>query len=142
MTDRSSIRRAGRIVALGLAISLALLGAGCGGSPRPETDSGDGETGLASFYASKFHGRKTASGEIYDQNELTAAHRTLPFGTRARVTHLASGRSVEVRVNDRGPFKSERIVDLSRRAAEEIGMIREGLARVRLEILELPAPRD
>jgi rare lipoprotein A len=96
------------------------------------------EVGIASYYASKFEGRRTASGERYRAKELTAAHRTLPFGAVVRVTHLASGRSVEVRINDRGPFKKGRIVDLSRRAAEAIDLIRAGLARVRLEVLALP----
>ncbi|MGH7724850.1 MAG: septal ring lytic transglycosylase RlpA family protein [Candidatus Eiseniibacteriota bacterium] len=94
------------------------------------------QEGVASYYASKFNGRKTASGERYDESRLTAAHRTLPFGTRVRVTHLESGKSVEVRINDRGPVSKKRMVDLSKRAAELLGMIQAGLAHVRLEVLD------
>jgi rare lipoprotein A len=93
------------------------------------------ETGQASYYAASFEGRKTASGEPYRAAELTAAHRTLPFGTRARVTNLENGRSVEVVINDRGPHKKGRIVDVSRRAAESLGLVRAGLAQVRLVVL-------
>ena len=104
------------------------------------------QTGEASYYASKFHLRRTASGERYDETALVAAHRTLPFGTRVRVTNLRNGRSVIVRVIDRGPFaspgKMPRIIDLSRRAAEELGFIREGVAPVRLEVLGPPAGAD
>ena len=92
--------------------------------------------GVASYYARKFHGRKTASGERYDRNRMTAAHKKYAFGTWLRVTSLKSGKSVIVRVNDRGPAKQSRIVDLSRAAAEEIGMIRAGLERVRVEVLD------
>jgi rare lipoprotein A len=98
-------------------------------------DAAPGNVGIASYYAHAFHGRRTASGEIFDMGAMTAAHRTLPFGTRVRVTSLESGRSVEVRINDRGPFRPERIVDLSYAAAGELGLIRSGLDRVRLEIL-------
>ena len=92
-------------------------------------------TGGASYYARKFAGRLTANGERYRPGRLTAAHRTLRFGTRVRVTNLRNGRSVVVRINDRGPFVRGRIIDLSRAAAERIGMIRSGVARVRLEVL-------
>jgi len=91
------------------------------------------EKGMASYYADKFHGARTASGEAYDKNDYTAAHRTLPFGTRVRVTRLSNGRSVTVRINDRGPFIEGRIVDLSRAAAEKLGMIRDGEVQVRIE---------
>jgi len=93
------------------------------------------EVGLASHYARRFEGRRTASGEPYDERELTGAHRTLPFGTRVRVTNLDNHRSVVVRINDRGPFRKGRIIDLSRRAAHDLGFLREGMARVRLESL-------
>lgn len=99
----------------------------------PGVELGVGE---ASFYARMLEGRPTASGERYRGEELTAAHRTLPFGTLLRVTNLANGRTVVVRVNDRGPFHRSRILDLSRAAAEQLGMVRRGLARVRLEVLE------
>ena len=92
-------------------------------------------TGGASYYAAKFNGRRTANGERYRPGRLTAAHRTLRFGTRVRVTNLRNGRSVVVRINDRGPFVRGRIIDLSRAAAQRIGMIRSGVARVRLEVL-------
>jgi rare lipoprotein A len=91
--------------------------------------------GEASWYGTKFHGRTTASGEPFDMNRLTAAHRTLPFGTRVRVVNEANGRSVVVRVNDRGPFAGRRIIDLSRAAAEKIGLRNQGVGVVKLEIL-------
>ena len=92
--------------------------------------------GHASWYGAKFHGEPTASGEPFDMTELTAAHRTLPFGTRVRVTNSANGRSVVVRINDRGPFSGRRIIDLSRRAAELIGIRAKGVGRVKLEVFE------
>lgn len=91
--------------------------------------------GGASFYADKFHGRTTANGEKYDKNKYTAAHRKLPFGTMLKVTNLANGKSVIVRVNDRGPFVKNRIIDLSRRAAQELDFIRQGVAKVKIEII-------
>jgi rare lipoprotein A len=94
--------------------------------------------GKASWYGGYFHGRRTASGETYNQHALTAAHRTLPFGTVVLVTNTSNQRSVLVRINDRGPFIQSRIIDLSRRAAEEIGMIRSGTAQVTLQILQTP----
>jgi rare lipoprotein A len=89
--------------------------------------------GTASYYGPGFHGRRTANGERFDMNGLTAAHRSLPFGTRVKVTNVKNGRSVVVRVNDRGPFLRNRIIDLSRGAAAKLGMVDDGLARVRLE---------
>jgi rare lipoprotein A len=97
---------------------------------------GEEVVGRASWYGAKFHGEPTASGETFDMEELTAAHRTLPFGTRVRVTNEANGRSVVVRINDRGPFGGRRIIDLSRRAAELIGIKKKGVAPVRIEVLE------
>ncbi|MBN1413063.1 MAG: septal ring lytic transglycosylase RlpA family protein [Spirochaetales bacterium] len=91
------------------------------------------EEGYASWYGPKFHGRKTASGEIYDMHKLTAAHKTLPFGTYVLVVNLENGFSVVVKINDRGPFVKGRIIDLSKAAAIEIGMIKSGTARVRIE---------
>lgn len=93
------------------------------------------DSGSASFYAAKFDGRRTASGEIFRNSDMTAAHRTLPFGSQVRVTNLANGRSVVVRVNDRGPWHKSRVIDVSRAAAEEIGMVRSGTARVTLELI-------
>lgn len=99
-----------------------------------------GEEGIASWYGIPYHGRHTASGEIYDMYKMTAAHRTLPFGTDVRVHDLDNGRDVTVRINDRGPFVAGRIIDLSKAAAQAMGM--PGLARVRLEILGLGATSE
>jgi rare lipoprotein A len=121
---------------------IALAGLGCSStSPDPETaeiTSPSVQTGTASYYAHKFHGRKTANGEIYDENKMTAAHRTLPFGTRVRVTNLDNDKSVELRVNDRGPFVEGRIIDVSYRAAGELDFVAAGLAEVRVEVLSVP----
>ena len=97
--------------------------------------SADGftQTGIASWYGPKFHGKKTASGERYNQNAFTAAHKTLPFGTILRVTNLSNGRTTKVVVNDRGPFVDNRIIDLSNAAAKQIDMIGTGTARVRIK---------
>ena len=94
------------------------------------------QTGIASWYGPGFHGRATASGVIYDQHELTAAHQTLPLGTRVMVTNLETGRSTEVTINDRGPFLKERILDLSYAAAGTLGMIGPGTIPVRIEVLD------
>lgn len=91
--------------------------------------------GTASYYGKAHHGKRTASGERFNQNALTAAHRTLAFGTRVKVTNLDNGRSVVVRINDRGPFGRGRIIDVSKAAAEQLNMLRSGTARVRLEAL-------
>ena len=90
---------------------------------------------MASYYAHKFHGRRTANGEIYDMEKLTAAHRTLPFNTKVRVTNLSNGKSVVLRINDRGPFKSGRIIDVSLRAARDLGFISDGIVKVRVKAL-------
>jgi rare lipoprotein A len=96
----------------------------------------DGIIGLASFYAAKFHGRRTASGEKFSSKLLTAAHLTLPFGTQIKVTNPKNSKSVIVRVNDRGPYVQGRLLDLSRAAADLIGITRLGVARIELEILK------
>jgi rare lipoprotein A len=93
------------------------------------------EVGLASWYGYPFHGRKAANGETYDMNRLTAAHRSLPFGTRVMVHNLRNARMVEVRITDRGPFVDGRLIDLSRAAANFLGFQRAGLERVRIEVL-------
>jgi rare lipoprotein A len=93
------------------------------------------EEGLASWYGGKFQGRRTASGEIFDTRQLTAAHKSLPFGTRVLVTNLENGQSVTVRINDRGPFVAGRVIDLSLAAAAAIGLTGKGVAPVRLEVL-------
>jgi rare lipoprotein A len=93
---------------------------------------------VASWYGDPYHGRPTSSGEIYDQEALTGAHRTLPFGTRLRVENLDNGRFTELTVNDRGPFTEVRILDVSRRCARELELLGPGTARVRLTVLEAP----
>lgn len=107
-------------------------------SPPPGTTAGSArvEAGLASYYGQGFHGKRTASGERFDMYARTAAHRTLPFNTRVRVTLVATNRSVVVRINDRGPFKKGRIIDLSYGAAREVGLIQAGVSRVRVEVLD------
>jgi rare lipoprotein A len=93
------------------------------------------QTGMASYYAGKFNGRKTANGEIYDSKKLTAAHRTLKFGSMVKVTNLKNNKSVVVRINDRGPFAHSRIIDLSQVAAQEIDMLKTGTAKVKIELV-------
>ena len=99
------------------------------------TRAGASEVGIASYYGEGFQGRQTASGEVFDQRKLTCAHRELPFGTRLRVTNLENDKSVVVRVNDRGPWVSGRIIDLSYAAAKQIGMLERGLVKVKVEIV-------
>lgn len=94
------------------------------------------EEGIASWYGRRFRGRKTASGRRFNPKELTAAHRTLPFGTKVKVTNLENDKDVEVTINDRGPFVRNRIIDLSQAAAHRIGMSGAGVARVRIEVLD------
>jgi rare lipoprotein A len=100
------------------------------------------EVGIASWYGHPYHGRYAANGEIYDMEKLTAAHRTLPFGTWVRVRNTVNGKTVEVRINDRGPFIDGRIIDLSRAAAEEIDLIRPGIVKVRLDVIARPASAE
>ena len=100
---------------------------------KPAAQTKKASYGLASFYA---YDSKTASGEKYNPNELTAAHRTLPFGTRLRVTNVATGESVTVRVNDRGPFVPGRVVDLSHSAAKNLGIVERGVAKVKLDVVQ------
>ena len=103
--------------------------------PSLDPASAKGQIGTASYYHPGLVGRRTASGEVYSDRALTAAHRTLDLGTRVRVTNLENSRSVIVRVNDRGPYAQGRIIDLSRRAARALGFVHEGLARVRVQPL-------
>ncbi len=103
-------------------------------APLPAVESAIGE-GEASYYGNELAGNRTASGERFNPRDLTAAHRTLPLGTKLRVTNQANGKSVIVRINDRGPFVKSRLIDLSLGAAREIGMVRTGTARVTVEIL-------
>lgn len=103
---------------------------------HPREDFNMVETGIASWYGPNFHGKRTANGEKYDQNALTAAHRTLQMPSLVRVTNLENGKSVVVRINDRGPFKRGRVIDLSKRAATLLGFVNKGTAKVRIEVLE------
>ena len=96
------------------------------------------DTGIASYYADKFHGRKTASGEVFHQDSLTAAHKSLPFGTLVRVTNLRNNQSVIVKVNDRGMKGKNRVIDLSKAAARELNMVGAGLVKVKVEVLQKP----
>lgn len=116
--------------------------AGCYDNPRQEgIEQGDIiQTGQASWYGPGFHGRLTSSRERYDQDELTAAHRTLPFNTVVEVVNTENNETVEVRINDRGPYAGNRIIDLSRAAADEIGMIDDGVAEVELVLVEAGGP--
>ena len=106
------------------------------GCASPMLKAAATQEGLASFYGKEFDGRRTSNGEIFHKDDLTAAHRSYPFGTILRVTNLKNGDKVEVRVNDRGPVKPERIIDLSYGAAKVIGLDKMGLTRVRLEVLD------
>lgn len=114
----------------------------CGGGAAPTKPSGprtpanpNVQVGIASWYGGKHHGGPTASGERFDKNALTAAHRTLRMGTRVRVTRVKNGRVVIVRINDRGPYSKGRIIDLSEAAARRLDMIEDGIAKVKLEVL-------
>ncbi|HXN84000.1 MAG TPA: septal ring lytic transglycosylase RlpA family protein [Myxococcales bacterium] len=130
--------RAARALALCAAVALGCAHApspGGGRAPAPLGERREGGAlaeGTASFYGPGFEGRRTANGERFDPGALTAAHRTLPFGTCLRVRNLGNGREVEVRVNDRGPFAGGRILDVSTAAARILGMLESGLAKVRL----------
>jgi rare lipoprotein A len=104
--------------------------------PTPAPATRASQTGIASWYGPGFHGKATASGHIYDQNDLTAAHQTLPLGTRVMVTNLETGRSTEVTINDRGPFAKGRIIDLSFAAGKALGMIEPGTIPVRVEVID------
>jgi rare lipoprotein A len=106
--------------------------------PEPSTSSRLSQTGIASWYGPGFHGKATASGDIYNQNEFTAAHQTLPLGTRVVVTNLENGNVTEVTINDRGPFAKGRIIDLSHSAAQMLNMVGPGTALVRVDVLESP----
>jgi rare lipoprotein A len=152
-----------RVASLSVALALAALLAGCGGRAPEATGNGAGgargqykvgspyqiggvmyypaedfgyeETGIASWYGEDFHGKYTANGEVYDLNAMTAAHRTLPMPSVVQVTNLDNGRTMALRVNDRGPFARNRIIDVSRHAAQLLGFERQGTAKVRVKIL-------
>jgi rare lipoprotein A len=123
-------------------VALALmLSVGCGGAPKKSTTTGKPmpsgiQEGKASWYGGSHHGGPTASGERFNKNAMTAAHRTLKMNTRVRVTNKRNGRSVEVRINDRGPYGRGRIIDLSEAAAKKLDMIDAGVVPVRIEVLK------
>lgn len=135
--------RAERWMAALACVAMAAAAASCGkrqprvSVPPAVTHPGE-EVGIASWYGHPYHGRRTASGEVYDMNRYTAAHRTRPFGQWVRVHNLENGKWVDVRINDRGPFVDGRIIDLSRAAARAIGMIGPGTAKVRVQTIPRP----
>ncbi|HEY8329713.1 MAG TPA: septal ring lytic transglycosylase RlpA family protein [Pseudomonas sp.] len=118
-----------------LPILLLVLLAGCASRDQASAPSDYRAEGQASYYSSRHHGRRTASGERFDMHALTAAHRSLPFGSKVKVTNVKNQRSVVVRINDRGPYARGRIIDVSRKAAERLGMLGSGVTQVRLERL-------
>ena len=146
MIDLCKLRRRTFWVMAIVTMCVAIACVGCGkrkhtrakGTPRIDPRIGSTETGIASWYGIPYHGRAAANGEIYDMEKLTAAHRTLPFGTWVEVTNLDNGRVVSVRIIDRGPFIDGRIIDLSKAAAREIELIGPGVAKVRIKIVTEP----
>lgn len=121
-------------------VAVLVLATSCGPqkppSERAAPDSGWDEEGIASWYGKKFHGRQTANGERYDMYDITAAHRTLPFGTVVLVRNMNNGKELKVRINDRGPFIKGRIIDLSYGAARKLDMIRDGIVPVRIRVVQ------
>ena len=141
-TNREQRRFAATGPLIGACIAATLVVAGCKAdnssqkdvkAPTQESTPSFQQSGKASWYGPGFHGRQTASGETFNQNEMTAAHRTLPLGTKAEVTHVKSGKSVEVTINDRGPYVKGRVIDLSRAAAKKLGITKDGTATVKIE---------
>jgi rare lipoprotein A len=132
------IRLAAIVLALALATGCSVPASRVRLPPPPEARPS--QTGIASWYGPGFHGKATANGEIYDQNQFTAAHQTLPLGTRVMVTSLENGRAAQVVINDRGPFAKGRIIDLSFAAAQAINMVGPGTALVRLDVIDSPVP--
>jgi len=124
-----------RAATIALAGALAVSGCALVRPPAPPPIVGGVQVGVASWYGPGFDGQRTASGEVYDQDAFTAAHPSLPFGTRVRVTNLDNGRTVEVRITDRGPFVEGRAIDLSRAAARVIGLLGTGVGPVRIEMI-------
>lgn len=129
-----------KLILMFVVIAPLLISAGVPETAEAQIAPGYVEEGYASWYGGKFHGRLTANGETFDTNELTAAHKTLPFGTLVKVTHIGDGRSVVVRINDRGPFVEGRIIDLSRAAADAIGLTARGVAPVHVEVVHAVQP--
>jgi len=121
---------------LGLLLVCPALFSGCTSLEQTKTKGeSPGTVGIASFYSDEFRGRVTANGERYDPSKLTAAHPSYPFGTLIRVQNLANGKSVTVRINDRGPYKAGRIIDLSARAASELDMLVDGITKVLIQVI-------
>ena len=111
---------------------IILFATSCHRKMSPGTSVSGSETGMASYYSESYNGKKTANGEIYRSSDYTAAHKTLPFGTKVKVTNLNNGKSVKVRVNDRGPFIAGRIIDLTRTAAQKLDMVTAGVVKVKI----------
>ena len=136
--DAAPARRRVFTTLAGLTIAALLLSLPAPGSLRPSHDDEVPawmQSGRVSWYGPGFHGRRTANGEIFDTNELTMAHRSLAFGSRVRVTNLDNGRSIVVRVNDRGPYVRGRIADLSHAAASQLGFVEDGVIHARIELI-------
>ena len=131
MKKRMHSRKWGVIAAVGLVV-IGILSLGLYHWFPEEVET---QRGVASWYGPNFHGKRTASGEIFDQHEMTAASRTLPLGTRVTVTNLANGKKAKVTINDRGPYADGRIIDLSKAAARKLGLLDPGTARVRIEVI-------
>lgn len=157
-TEASGSHHHTRRVGVLLTAAIALLVVGCastastgkqtkagsskGSASKGSAQKGATERGIASWYGEPYHGRRTANGEVYDMNGISAAHKTLPFETRVRVDNLDNGQSMVVRINDRGPFIKGRIIDLSLGAARQIDMVNAGVAKVKLTIVETPPSSD
>src|SRR5487761_2492944 len=127
---RFSAERIAVLIAASAIVAFAM--SGC--AARPNITSEKTQEGIASYYSNDFQGHRTADGEVFDNSKFTAAHRSYPFGTIVRVTNLATDATVEVRINDRGPVKQERLIDLTQAAAKALGIIRAGLGRVRIDV--------
>ncbi len=133
MSQRARLAQFSRLV---LIAAFALIG--CHSEESVEHGKGSAEVGEASWYGPGFQGNETASGETFDQNKMTAAHPTLPMGTTAKVTNLENDKKVEVRINDRGPYEGDRVIDLSRAAASRLDMVDDGTSQVRIEAQAQP----
>jgi rare lipoprotein A len=140
--DRMQVLFRLRVAAFAVSLALAVVLGGCAKKKHSAAHTArmprGPETGIASWYGHPYHGRPAANGELYDMEQMTAAHRTLPFGTWVRVTNLANSKTVDVRITDRGPFIDGRIIDLSHAAARTVDLIGPGTARVRIEIISAP----
>ena len=143
------LHRTSRLLLLGALASLGSFGCAATGAQVTEPQAAPSATvrvapeeGTASYYAHRFHGRRTAYGEIYDEHALTAAHPSLPHGTKVRVTNLENGKWVVLRVNDRGPWSKKRVIDVSYAAAKRLGFVREGLAEVRVDVVASRGAED